>query len=248
AYYLISRHFVVQHHHKPSSSTVSSTAAILAVVQHHQPLHKPPSLEMSDLWDDVFPKMVTTGKNVVLPSMESTLETQMIVFEAATKVKDEDNSADSLERQMENDKLNDETQITQYLTQQPIEQDTQQPSEQPTQKLAQPPMKNSVKYSTTKSSKKSKKSSPVVIAFEDSCQMVSATSKQYTSAVRNEGSSRATSQETFKYEFKEACEELIRLLNAVIELSKKKKDVQVSTFCYGELCRAKYKFRERYCA
>ncbi|KAL8162177.1 hypothetical protein V2J09_013666 [Rumex salicifolius] len=31
--------------------------------------HKPPSLKMSDLWDDVFPNMVATGKNVVAPSM-----------------------------------------------------------------------------------------------------------------------------------------------------------------------------------
>ncbi|KAL8168113.1 hypothetical protein V2J09_009612 [Rumex salicifolius] len=46
--------------------------------------HKPPSLEMSDIWDDVFPNMVVIGKNVVAPcmNMESVPEIQMIVSEA----------------------------------------------------------------------------------------------------------------------------------------------------------------------
>ncbi|KAL8170432.1 hypothetical protein V2J09_022236 [Rumex salicifolius] len=105
---LISRCFPFKlQHHQPLSSTASPNTAIS--IRHLAPptfekfyvfMHKPPSLEMSDLWDDVFPNMVGMGKNVVAPSMnmESVLETQMIVSKAATKVEYEENSADSLER------------------------------------------------------------------------------------------------------------------------------------------------------
>ena len=98
-----------------------------------------------------------------------------------------------------------------YLHIFPSEQDTQRTTEQPYKMTAELTVKDSSGITTRK---KRKKSSPAVNAFTDSCQMLSAASKEFISSIKNEGSSRAPSQDKEDCEFKKAFEELTRLVNA----------------------------------
>ena len=173
------------------------------------------------MWDDVYGQISATGKNVIAPSMDpepATVDPNIVEDDD-----DDVNSEDGLETQTEGLREEEDTAQEFHTLEQPTMQST---------------FRSATAPGCSNSRRKRKKNSSAATAFESSCAMVQTASKEIISAVRGEHS--ATSKDKMGIEFREAINDLKRLVS--IGLIQRKSPV----WCYAVTELSKEHRREIY--